>query len=62
MSGASELRVKESDRITALVAGFRAMGVAADERPVIDESLVRAAEGVECWVAEGIAAAMNRFN
>jgi 3-phosphoshikimate 1-carboxyvinyltransferase len=41
VSGASELRVKESDRISALVAGFRAMGVAADERPdgfVIDGS------------------------
>jgi 3-phosphoshikimate 1-carboxyvinyltransferase len=30
--GASELRVKESDRIAALVAGFRALGIAADER------------------------------
>lgn len=33
VSGASELRVKESDRITALVSGLRAMGVTADERP-----------------------------
>jgi 3-phosphoshikimate 1-carboxyvinyltransferase len=31
--GASELRVKESDRIAALVAGFRALGIGADERP-----------------------------
>jgi len=31
--GASELRVKESDRIAALVAGFRAIGLDADERP-----------------------------
>ncbi len=30
--GAAELRVKESDRITALVAGFRALGIDADER------------------------------
>jgi 3-phosphoshikimate 1-carboxyvinyltransferase len=29
--GAAELRVKESDRIAALVAGFRALGIAADE-------------------------------
>jgi len=29
--GAAELRVKESDRITALVAGFRALGIDADE-------------------------------
>ena len=33
VSGAGELRVKESDRITALVAGLRALGVDADERP-----------------------------
>ncbi len=31
--GAAELRVKESDRIAALVAGFRALGLEADERP-----------------------------
>ena len=31
--GAGELRVKESDRIAALVAGFRALGIAADEYP-----------------------------
>jgi 3-phosphoshikimate 1-carboxyvinyltransferase len=30
--GAEELRVKESDRIAALVAGFRTLGIAADER------------------------------
>jgi 3-phosphoshikimate 1-carboxyvinyltransferase len=33
VSGASELRVKETDRIAALVAGLRALGVNADERP-----------------------------
>jgi 3-phosphoshikimate 1-carboxyvinyltransferase len=32
VSGASELRVKESDRITALVTGLRGLGVAAEER------------------------------
>jgi 3-phosphoshikimate 1-carboxyvinyltransferase len=31
--GAAELRVKESDRIAALVGGFRALGINADERP-----------------------------
>jgi 3-phosphoshikimate 1-carboxyvinyltransferase len=30
--GAAELRVKESDRIAALIAGFRALGIDADER------------------------------
>jgi 3-phosphoshikimate 1-carboxyvinyltransferase len=31
--GAAELRVKESDRIAALVAGFRGLGIQAEERP-----------------------------
>ncbi len=31
--GAAELRVKESDRIATLVAGFRGLGISADERP-----------------------------
>ena len=33
ISGAGELRVKESDRITAVVRNLRAIGVDADERP-----------------------------
>jgi 3-phosphoshikimate 1-carboxyvinyltransferase len=33
VSGASELRVKESDRIADLVRGLRALGATADERP-----------------------------
>jgi 3-phosphoshikimate 1-carboxyvinyltransferase len=33
VGGAAELRVKESDRISALVTGFRALGIAAEERP-----------------------------
>ena len=31
--GAAELRVKESDRIAVLVAGFRSLGLQAEERP-----------------------------
>jgi 3-phosphoshikimate 1-carboxyvinyltransferase len=31
--GAAELRVKETDRIAALVAGLRGLGISADERP-----------------------------
>src|SRR5262249_24601462 len=41
VTGANELRVKESDRITALVTGFRSLGVTAEELPdgfVIDGS------------------------
>jgi 3-phosphoshikimate 1-carboxyvinyltransferase len=33
VTGAAELRVKESDRITVLVAGLRALGADADELP-----------------------------
>lgn len=33
VSGASELRVKESDRITCLAAGLRALGANVEERP-----------------------------
>jgi 3-phosphoshikimate 1-carboxyvinyltransferase len=33
VSGASELRVKESDRISALAAGLRALGADVDELP-----------------------------
>jgi 3-phosphoshikimate 1-carboxyvinyltransferase len=33
VAGAAELRVKESDRISALVTGLRALGVRAEERP-----------------------------
>ena len=33
-----------------------------DETIVVDEALERAADAVECWVAEGSLAAMNRFN
>jgi len=33
-----------------------------DERPRVDEAVLQAADAVECWVAEGIRTAMNRFN
>ena len=34
----------------------------ADERTVVDEAIGRAADASEAFVADGIAAAMNRFN
>jgi PTH1 family peptidyl-tRNA hydrolase len=33
-----------------------------DEEKRVDEALERAADAVECWLAEGVLAAMNRFN
>jgi peptidyl-tRNA hydrolase, PTH1 family len=32
------------------------------DKDTIQETIARAADGVECWVSEGIAASMNRFN
>lgn len=44
------------------IAGHVLGQVSADERPVWQQVLERAAQQVECWTAEGIARAMNRFN
>jgi PTH1 family peptidyl-tRNA hydrolase len=33
-----------------------------DERDLIDQAVAAAADAVECWLGEGIEAAMNRFN
>jgi PTH1 family peptidyl-tRNA hydrolase len=33
-----------------------------EERDIVDNALARAADGVECWVGEGIEAGMNKFN
>jgi PTH1 family peptidyl-tRNA hydrolase len=46
----AELREHVLDRFTA------------DEQPRVDEAVLQAADAVECWVAEGITPAMNRFN
>ncbi len=35
---------------------------AAEESPVLEEVIRRAADAVECWVAEGALGAMNQFN
>ena len=37
-------------------------GFTAEERTQIDETVVNAADAVECWATEGVVAAMNLFN
>ena len=37
-------------------------GFTAEEQTLVDETAAKAADAVECWVAEGVIAAMNRFN
>lgn len=33
-----------------------------DERPLVDEAIGRASQGVKCWVENGIEASMNQYN
>jgi PTH1 family peptidyl-tRNA hydrolase len=49
------------------VAGERMVGHVlgpfnAEERDVIDRAVARAADAVECWIADGVDEAMNTFN
>jgi len=43
-------------------AGFVLGKFAKDEQPAVAKALDRAAEAVECWVADGLAMAMSRYN
>jgi peptidyl-tRNA hydrolase, PTH1 family len=43
-------------------ADFVLSRFSGDESAVIADSIARAVEGVECWIADGIEASMNRFN
>ena len=56
--GAAELRVKESDRIAALVAGFRSLGIAAEERP---DGFVVGGSGARRRMARSMPAAITAW-
>jgi PTH1 family peptidyl-tRNA hydrolase len=43
-------------------AAYVLLPFSPDERPVIAEALERAQAAIECWLREGIAVAMNRYN
>jgi peptidyl-tRNA hydrolase, PTH1 family len=47
----------EADAVDFVLSRFR-----SSERPLIDDALILAAQAVAVWVAQGLAAAMNRFN
>ena len=44
------------------IAGHVLGVVSDDEQPVLNEVLTRACQQVECWLADGVMQAMNRFN
>ena len=43
-------------------ADFVLSPFAAAERPIIEETIDRAADAAECWMTHGLQEAMNRFN
>ena len=46
-------------RRTKIVA---TIGPVSRERAVLEQVILQAVRAVECWVGEGLMAAMNRFN
>jgi PTH1 family peptidyl-tRNA hydrolase len=46
----------------AATVGHVLSGFAPDERRVMDEAVVAAADAIEVWLRQGIVAAMNEFN
>jgi len=50
-------RPDRADAVDHVLSGFT-----EDEEAVVKQAVHRAADAVECWLAEGVTAAMNRFN
>ncbi|MCA1685062.1 MAG: aminoacyl-tRNA hydrolase [Planctomycetia bacterium] len=58
----ARLRVGIGERAEADAADFVLSRFRSAERPVMDDALILASQAVAVWVAQGTAAAMNRFN
>jgi PTH1 family peptidyl-tRNA hydrolase len=43
-------------------ADYVLAAVPPEERSILEETVQRAAQAVECWIADGVMTAMNRFN
>lgn len=56
------LRIGIGERGDVDAADFVLSRFRNTERPVIDDALILASQAVAVWVAQGLAAAMNRFN
>ena len=57
-NGLTSVESVEGSRMVDHVLG----SFTAEERPQVDQAIVRAADAVECWLSEGIDGAMNRYN
>ena len=58
----ARLRVGIGERGEADASDFVLSRFRSAERPVMDDALILASQAVAVWVAQGTAAAMNRFN
>jgi len=50
-------RAERTDAVSHVLGGF-----SPEEEAEVDAAVQRAADAVECWIADGVTAAMNRFN
>lgn len=57
-----KLGIARPDQAARDIAGHVLGKFGADEQPLWEKVLQRAAKQVECWAAEGIAKAMNQYN
>ena len=58
----ARLRVGIGDKGEADAADFVLNRFRGSERAVMDDAMILASQAVAVWVAQGVAAAMNRFN